>query len=342
MMAAVPSTPWTIAAADFPRTEPLEAQLRFCVAYALLAPSSHNTQPWQFALGDHVIDLYADRTRALPVMDPDDRELLMSCGAALYNLCLAIRHFGYTDTVTLFPVPDRPDLLARIQVATPGEATYEENDLFWAIVKRRTNRQAYSKQPVPPLVVKKLQTIAHAEGAWLHVIEGEERRHAVADLIAEADRRQWADKGFRRELATWLHPERHRGGDGIPGYAFGGSEIVAYVGPVLLRTFDWGRGQAAKDRQLAEGSPLLVVLGTEEDTPAAWLAAGQASERVLLQACTAGLSVSYLNQPIEVAELRPRLGDLVGEGDFPQLLLRVGYGPEVAPTPRRPLHEVIR
>lgn len=341
-MAAAPSSPWTIAAADFPRAEPMEAQLRFFVAYALLAPSSHNTQPWRFALGEHVIDLYADRTRALPMMDPEDRELVMSCGAALYNLCLAIRHFGYTDTVTLFPVPDEPDLLARIHVTTPGDATYEEHDLFWAIAKRRTNRQTYTARQVPSLVVKKLQTIAHAEGAWLHVIEGEERRHMAADLIAEADRRQWADKGFRRELATWLHPERHRSGDGIPGYAFGGSEVVAYVGPVLLRTFDWGRGQAAKDRQLAEGSPLLALLGTETDTPAAWLAAGQALERVLLQACAAGIAVSYLNQPIEVAELRPRVSDLVGKGGFPQLFLRMGYGPEVAPTPRRPLHEVLR
>ena len=176
----------------------------------------------------------------------------------------------------------------------------------------------------------------------MHVIEGEERRHAVADLIADADRRQWANKGFRRELATWLHPERHRSGDGIPGYAFGGSEIVAYVGPVLLRTFDWGRGQAAKDRQLAEGSPLLAVLGTETDTPESWLAAGKALQRVLLQACASGLAVSYQNQPIEVAELRPRVSDLAGEGGFPQLLLRMGYGPEVEPTPRRPLHEVLR
>lgn len=334
--------PWDIAETHFPHDGALTDKLRFFIAYAILAPSSHNTQPWQFHLGDHGIDLYADRTRALPVVDPDDRALIMSCGAALYNLCLAIRHFGYTDTVTLFPESNNPDLVARIHVDRPGKATTEEHELFWAIPRRRTNRHVYRPQPVPEAVVKKLQTIARAEGAWLHIVEDEAQQYAVADLIAEADRLQWMDKRFRRELAIWLHPERHRSRDGIPGYAFGASEVIAYVGPFLLRTFDWGRGQAAKDRQLATGSPLLAILGTDVDTPSTWMTAGQALERMLLQACAAGIASSYLNQPIEVEALRPRLRDLLRASGFPQLLLRMGYGPEVDPTPRRTLQELMR
>jgi hypothetical protein len=341
-MVMTDSLPWDIAKAHFPHDGGLADKLQFFVAYAILAPSSHNTQPWKFHLGDHGIDLYADRTRALPVVDPDDRALIMSCGAALYNLCLAIRHFGYTDAVTLFPESDNSDLVARIHVDRPGKATTEEHELFWAIPRRRTNRHVYRTQPVPEVVVKKLQTIARAEGAWLHLVEDKVQQYVVADLIAEADRMQWMDKRFRRELALWLHPERHRSRDGIPGYAFGTSEVIAYVGPFLLRTFDWGRGQAAKDRQLATGSPLLAILGTDADTPSAWMAAGQALERMLLQACAAGVASSYLNQPIEVEELRPRLRDLLGESGFPQLLLRMGYGPEVDPTPRRTLQEVMR
>jgi nitroreductase len=340
-MAAVLS-PWAITESHFPTTGTMADQLRFFVSYAILAPSSHNTQPWRFHLSDNRIDLYADRTRALPVMDPDDRELVMSCGAALYNLRLAVRHFGYADTVTLWPDPNSPDLVARIDVDQPGHATAEEHDLFWAISTRRTNRHLYTAQPVPNIVVKRLETIARAEGATFHVVQGDDQRHAVADLTAEADRIQWSDKRFRRELAAWLHPERHHSRDGIPGYAFGASEMVAYTGPFLLRTFDWGRGQAAKDRQLAVGSPLLAVLATETDMPTAWLQAGQALERVLLQASAAGLAAAYLNQPIEVTDVRQRLGDLVDIEGFPQLLLRMGYGPEVEPTPRRGVDEVVR
>lgn len=336
------SSPWLLQATDFPETGDLAEKLRFFIAYAILAPSGHNTQPWLFRLADNVIYLYADRTRALPVADPDDRELTMSCGAALYNLAIAIRHFGYQASVALLPDPGDPDWVARIQVNTDDQVKPEEDDLFWALPSRRTNRQSYTTQPVPAALSKALQAATEAEGAWLHMVQGDDRRHAVADLIAEADRIQWSDKRFRRELAAWLHPERSRSQDGIPGYTFGVAEVVAYVGPFLFRTFDWGQGQAAKDRQLAAGSPLLAVLGTDSDTPRAWMDAGQALQHVLLQACAAGVSASYLNQPIEVAELRPRLRDLLGVTGFPQLLLRMGYGPDLKPTPRRPLHDVIR
>lgn len=336
------ASPWTLAATDFPDSGSMAEKLCFFIAYAILSPSSHNTQPWLFRVVDNVIYLYADRTRALPVADPDDRELVMSCGAALYSLRLAIRHFGYHESVVLCPDPGDPDWVARIEIDTVAEADPDMHDLFWAIASRRTNRCAYTVPPMIETLTENLQAAACAEGSWLHVVQGDEQRNAVADLIAEADRVQWSDKRFRRELAAWLHPERHRSQDGIPGYTFGIAEVIAYAGPFLLRSFDWGEGQAAKDRQLVAGSPLLAVLGTETDTPTAWMEAGQALQHVLLHASSVGVSASYLNQPIEVAAIRPRLRDLLGESGFPQLLLRMGCGPDIEPTPRRPLHDVLR
>jgi hypothetical protein len=111
--------------------------------------------------------------------------------------------------------------------------------------------------------------------------------------------------------------------------------------PLIIRTFDWGKGQAAKDRQLAAGSPVLASLGTAEDTPMAWLSAGQALARLLLRARADGVWTSFLNQPIEVPELRMKLQEVLGTSGFPQLLLRMGYGPEAQPTPRRPVEEVL-
>ena len=109
----------------------------------------------------------------------------------------------------------------------------------------------------------------------------------------------------------------------------------------MIRTFDTGKGQAAKDQQLAEGSPVLAILGTEGDTPPEWLANGQGLAKVLLRARAEGVWASFLNQPIEVPELRLRLGDAIGQSGFPQLLLRMGYGSDVRPTPRRPAEEVL-
>ena len=174
-----------------------------------------------------------------------------------------------------------------------------------------------------------LEHEAAREGAWLHVVRDAERE-AVAALIADGDRRQMADKGFRRELAAWVHPNTSPARRGMRGSGFGFGDLMSLAAPIVIRTFDLGRRQAAKDHELAEHSPLLAVLGTDGDSKREWLQAGQAMERVLLQACAHGLTSSFLNQPVEVVALRPRLADAIGRGDgAPQLLMRFGYGPDV-------------
>lgn len=334
--------PWRVSENDYPAAGAPDEKLRFMLNYAVLAPSGHNTQPWLFGVKDGKAELRADRTRGLPVVDPEDRALVISCGAALFYLRLAIRHFGHEDVLEILPDSTDADLLARVHLGPTGhEETQEERALFEAIPKRRSNRRPFEDRQVPGSLLSALRAAAREEGAWLHLFEDESARHAVAELIAEGDRIQLADKRFRRELASWVHPNRTESRDGVPGYGFGFGDVMSLAGPFVIRTFDMGKGQAAKDRQLAEGSPVLAVLGTEGDTPPEWLASGQALARVLLGARAEEVWASFLNQPVEVPELRPRLGEIIGQSGFPQLLFRMGYGTEVRPTPRRSAEEVL-
>jgi len=259
----------------------------------------------------------------------------------LFHLRIAVRQFAYKGMVETFPNPANQDLLACMYLGERWQATAEEHLLFQAIPKRRTNRQAFDTRQVPESLLTALRNAAAEEGNWFHIVQGEETRSVLADLIAEGDRRQWTDKRFRRELSAWVHPNRSNRRDGMRGYSFGLGEFMSYAGPFAMRLFDLGKLSAASDRQLALRSPVLAVLGTEIDTAAAWLSSGQALARVLLRAAAEGVGASFLNQPIEVAELRPRVGDLTGRKDFPQLLLRMGYGPDVRTTPRRPVGDVL-
>ncbi len=150
---------------EFPLTGfPLE-QLAYLLRYAVRAPSSHNTQPWRFRLFDDAVELYADRTRALPVVDHDDRELVISCGASLLTLRTAIRHYGFEDDVQLLPDEREPDLLARIRLGAPRPPKFEEKHLFWAIAKRHTNRHSFDDREVPTGLVEELERAAADEGA---------------------------------------------------------------------------------------------------------------------------------------------------------------------------------
>jgi hypothetical protein len=275
------------------------------------------------------------------VVDPEDRELIISCGAALGQLKIALRHFAYLGTVEMFPDADDPDLLARVRLGLKGEASAGDNAMFHAVLKRRTNRQAFSDDPVPAALISALEGCAAEEGVWFYALHSSETRYALADLIAEADQRQWANKHFRRELAAWLRPPQSASHDGIPGYAFALTDLLASDGPLALRTFNLGEGQAAKDRDIAAHSPVLAVLGTDADEPTDWLAAGQAMARVLLRARAEEVWASFLNQPIELSATRSRLPHVIGRPGFPQLILRLGYGADVRPTPRRTVDEVL-
>ncbi|MFP4437554.1 MAG: Acg family FMN-binding oxidoreductase [Chloroflexaceae bacterium] len=185
-----PIDPWNVTTDDYPAQGDAAEQLRFMLTYAVLAPSGHNTQPWLFRFSNDSVEIYADRTRALPVVDPDDRELVMSCGTALFNLRLALRYFGYTDHVELRPDPDNPDLLARIRRSPGSSATDNEQALFAAIPTRRTNRQPFAERAVAAAVLADLQQAAATEGAWLQIVSDNDTRNALADLIAEGDRIQ--------------------------------------------------------------------------------------------------------------------------------------------------------
>lgn len=332
---------WDVASSAFPQSGSRAAQARFCVAYAILAPSSHNTQPWKFLVSDDEVLLCADRSRSLPVIDPYDRELVISCGAALFNLRVALARFAIATEIHLLPQPSDPDILARVAFASGAAIPPGLAELFDAIARRRTNRLAFAHEAPPAALDDKLRAAAAQEGSEAAILRAAPDRARVAELISEADRLQFADPHFRRELASWIHPSRRD--DGMPAFSQGIAPLADAATPIaamVIRTFDVGHGVAAAHGELARGSPLLAVLATRTDNQEAWLAAGQALQRLLLVATAAGLSASYLNQPIEVPGLRARLAKDLATAPHPQLVLRIGRGPDIPPSPRRPLAHV--
>jgi nitroreductase len=338
-------SPWRTDPEGFPAAQGMEAKLRFCLHFAVLAPSSHNSQPWQFEIDGRTCDVYADRTKALAVSDPEDRELTISCGCALWFLRTALRRYGLEERVKLLPDARKPDLLARVTVVGAREARIEDRRLFEAILSRRTVRKAFEPRAVPASLVRELVEIAGEAGggsARFVPVAGEEPRKRLARLVHEADVIQLGNRAFRRELAMWMHHNRTHSADGLPGYALGMSELESLAAPLVVRTFDTGEGRGAKDEQLALHSPLLAVLGSERDDAEAWLNTGQALGAVLLRATLGGVSASYLNQPVEQPELRVHLKRLMPEIAWPQLVLRMGFGPAVGRTPRRGVGQVLR
>ncbi|GER90677.1 hypothetical protein KDW_48390 [Dictyobacter vulcani] len=311
--------------------------------YALLAPSEYNIQPWLFKVHGRVVELYADTSRQLLVVDRDQREMMIACSAAFLNLRIALRHFGYREEtfVPSFLDPPPNPLVAKIRMAEAFQCSEQDHILFSAITRRVTNRHLFEERPVPADVLEQIAQRAAVGGCWVRFIQSDELRSALGDFITEGDRQQWASPEFREELAHWIRSSDADFRDGLPAEAGSKGSFAGTSSAYVVRTFDLWRAEAWKNRRLAAGAPVLVVLGTISDTPGDWFAVGQTMERLLLYAYASGLQASFVNQPIEVPMLRQHLNTAIHGSGYPQLILRLGYGAPAPITPRRSLSDVL-
>src|SRR6516225_5631570 len=243
---------WNVKASEFPATGKLPEKVHYAVRYAILAPSSHNTQPWHFVINGDELLVCADRTRSLPNIDPFDRELIISCGAALFNLRVVFAHFNIPVEISTFPQSSDPDIVARIVFPDSGPKLNDLAELFEAITKRVTNRGPFIDEDMPNPIIELLKSAAVSEGVDIEFARTPKEREHIAALIAEADRRQFEDPRFRRELASWIHPSRRN--DGMPAASQGLGTLTDAATPIIamaIRTFDLGNGVAAAHKQLA-------------------------------------------------------------------------------------------
>jgi nitroreductase len=300
------------------------------VADAVRAPSMHNTQPWRFRLSGPCIDLLLDPERMLPVADPTGRAARVACGAALFNLRLALAVDGTPAAVRLWP---EPGVVARLTPAGHRPATPTERRLYAAIPRRHSDRHPFLDVPVPADARAALVRAAHDEGAWLRLAESAPDAEATADVIREADRLLRAGDAYVTELATWAGVGEHSP-EGIPRGA-GGPEPGQYE-LLARRDFAGPPGTRAFERE-----PLLGVLGAAGDLPADQVVAGTALQRVLLTATDLGLAASVFTQPIDRPATRERLREVCRQPFPPFAVVRFGYGGAPHRSGRRRVSDVI-
>ncbi|WP_345378428.1 Acg family FMN-binding oxidoreductase [Pseudonocardia yuanmonensis] len=301
---------------------------------AALAPSLHNSQPWRFRVTADGIELHADPERRPRVADPSGREMRLACGAALFNLRLALTGHGVRPLVTVLPNPLEPDLVAVVRRGGGRPPTPAERRLLAAMPHRHTNRRPFTADPVANPARHALRRAALDEGAWLDLVTDPATRAALSHLARRAHERQIADPGFVAELERWTARERGHA-DGVP---------LSAAGPVpwpnaawVMRDFSAGSGP---DHGY-EADPLIAVLSVHGDGLHEEIRAGQAMQRVLLTATAHGLATSFLSQLVEVPDVREHMRRLISGARPPQVVLRIGHGWPVPGTPRRPLSELL-
>jgi len=309
------------------------------VRYATLAASSHNTQPWIFELESNRIRVLPDLSRRCPAVDPDDHHLYTSLGCATENLLLAAQAAGLKGHCQF-------DASASGLVIDFEEATAVRSALFEAIPLRQCSRSEYDGVPLSAEDLEQLQAAGKGDGVSVLLMTQADQKDLIADYVARGNDAQFADPAWARELKAWIRfngREAVQSGDGLYGPVMGNPAVPRWLGLLAMKGAFSANNQNKKDRRHIHSSSAIAVIYSEADDIHHWIEAGRCYQRLALQAAALGLRTAFINQPVEVATLRPEFARGIGIGDRrPDLIVRIGRGPEMPRSLRRPVEEVIR
>jgi len=327
-------------AADLRTPVPAAPDLMDLVRFATLAANGHNTQPWRFRLAGDSIDILPDFSRRTPVVDPDDHHLFVSLGCAAENLIIAATATGRPGELTIGADPASDGATFRF---TSGPAV--SGDLAAAIPARQSTRAPYDGAPVAADILTALAVAATGPGVQSTIISDRTALDRIRDLVVAGNDAQMADPAFTRELKAWLRfspRSAATSGDGLFAAASGNPVLPDFVGGLAFDLFVTPASERDRyARQLDTASGVILFVAERAD-PAHWIAVGRACQRFALAATSRGLKHSFINQPVEVPELRPALAELAGYPNRrPDILMRFGHAPNLPFSPRRAVEAVL-
>lgn len=322
---------WNIKESDFPGNSSSDEKLSFLLNYAILAPSSHNSQPWKFNVTNDSILIFADKSRRLQVADADQRELYISIGCALENLIIAADHFGYNCSVAYFPGEE--GLAARVALL-PAATPSEDPRLFPAMLSRQTNRNPYELRSIPEADLEKVRSLCSDADVDIFITSDSGVKKSFRDFVVQANGIQYSDANFKSELGHWL-------GQGV----MGPTGINAKMAQMAVVFLDMGPEQSKKDSELINSTTYLGFISTSNNDSISALKAGRALERFWLAATALGIRLHPMSQALEVAQTKANLTALLpaqSERRQVQQVFRLGYArPATEHSTRRPLQEVL-
>lgn len=309
------------------------------VRFATLCANSHNTQAWKFHATTDRIENLPDFTRRTPAVDPDDHHLFASLGCAAENLALAGAARAKPGRISFNSGNGGSVAL------TFGDGAPPEPAMFDAISRRQSTRAEYDGRVVPAADMQSLAVAAAIPGVDLILITDRPQMNRVRDLVLSGNSAQLADPLFMRELKTWLRfspRQAIESGDGLFSASSGNPALPSWLGaPMIDLVFKADAENAKYAKQIASSSGIAVFV-SERDDKEHWVRAGRACQRFALQATALGMKTAFVNQPLEVARLRPELAALVGmPGRRPDIVMRFGYGSALPYSARRPVEAVL-
>ncbi len=316
---------WSVKVEDFYSLDSNEDRIRFLINFAILAPSSHNSQPWRFMIKESVIEIYLEQKRLLSIGDKNNRQALISLGCAAENIIVAADYYGYIITKIISDSLDYSFPVISIKLVSEGVIHKEQpSHLIHQIVRRTVNRGKYIK-PIDGSVVVEIKKIAIPD-MEIDIISDKTKISKLTDIALNATAESMLDKEFRSELSNFVISNTSSKKYGMPGFTIGFPGIVSYVAPFMLKTFNLSSvARKREDPLLREQTPQIGIISTKNDGLADWVNVGSVFERMSLILTRNDASVAVWAAPIQIGGHFQDISKVLGLYNRPQMFLRIGF-----------------
>ena len=316
---------WQIEVNDFNKLNTEKERLAFLIHFAVLAPSSHNNQPWLFKINENSIEVYRNKSRKLTVADTNDRQLFISIGCAIENICVAADYYGYTSEVEYTNDSDDSHLTAIIHLKKSNEKNSELSHNIFSILTRKTNRNKYKNLTIEEDLLKKIiNSTNHLVKVF--IVKDKNNLESLADTAVLASIESMVDDEFRQELSFYIKHNLTKSKVGMPGFSLGLPTPISFILPSLIKWFNMEKlAKGQNEALLKEYTPYLVILTTKNDTRHDWLKTGIAFQRIALLANQKGVSVSPWGAPIQIGGFYQSIQKIINTDERPQMFFRMGY-----------------
>lgn len=328
---------WEIDLHDFHNQKTDQDRLRFFLRFAVLAPSSHNSQPWRFTARDREIIIYPDTRRALPRSDVNHRQLFVSLGCAIENIIVAADYYGFATTI-VYENDGAKIFFTKIR----EQLSPDSKHLIFAIPKRHTNRNPYHMRVLRDGFMTWIRGLSGGD-PHITCITDCETKNNIADIVVAAGIAAMNDRGFCEELSHYVKSNITKEKVGMPGFGMSIPMPISLIAPFILKLLNMNKLMQKKDEKLLkEQTPVFIVISTKKDTPQSWMRAGRIYERIALGAEQENIKTAPMAAAIQIGEFYRGLQRVLRLSLRPQVFFRMGYTETITPhSPRLGAHEVI-
>jgi len=328
---------WDLNIEDFYKIQEEEEKLKFLLKFAVLAPSSHNSQPWGFLVKENTVEIYLNEKRA-PKHDGNNRQVFISIGCAVENILIAANYYGYKTEVEI--IAGSGNRIVNLNFKDKVVKNKEQNHLISYISKRVTNRNRYEGISESNFLnsIKNFET----DSSKIFILK-DGTKNEIADIALTASVEAMKAKDFRLELSKYVKSNTTRSKIGMPGFGLGIPTPISFIAPIMIKYLNMNKINHKKDNDtLKKNTPVLVVIATKEDDKKRWIETGKIYESIALRAEREGLNTAVWAAPVQIAEFHKDLQKILDTEFRPQIFFRLGQAQKDTPhSPRLCVEEVM-